>query len=210
MDVSLQKNNDMKRKLMVLFMSAFTLSGCVSAHFHSCEKEVLKPGGVSFVPSSRFEDWSYAADTVLMKNVILQSISKDIVKRCFSHIVVDSILHSLGNPKSTVIFRRNSMIEYEKTKGLYFVDIPKLKNIRDFFSPTEYYYYIEVPVLFVNDSCWFINNNNQKMDSTLLSGIRKQLLSEFDSAYVETMIKRYDEGAIGRNVYYNNVHYIMK
>ena len=91
------------------------------------------------------------------------------------------------------------------------MDIPKLRNIKDFFSPTEYNYYIEVPVLFVNDSCWFINNNNQKMDSTLLLGIRKRLLSEFDSAYVEIMMERYDEGAKCRNVtFYKNVYYIMK
>lgn len=200
----------MKRKIMVLFLSAIILHGCVSVHYHSCEKEVLQPGGVSFIPASGFEDWSYTADTVLMKNVILQSIAKEIGKRCFSHIVVDSILHSLGNPKSTVIFRRNSMIEYEKTKGLYFVNIPTLRTIKDFFNPTEYHYYIEVPVLFVNDSCWFINNNNQKMDSTLFSDIRERLLSEFDSAYVETMIERYDEGPISRVKYYENVYYIMK
>ena len=200
----------MKRKVTVLLISTTILSGCFSVHFHRCEKEVLQPGGVSYVPSSGFEDWSYAADTVLMKNVILQSLAKDLGKRSFSHIVVDSILHSLGNPKSTVIFRRNSMIEYEKTKGLYFVHVPMLRNIRDFFNPTEYHYYTEIPVLFVNDSCWFINNNNQKTDSTLLLGIRNQLLSEFDSAYVEIMLKRYDEGAIRRVKYYENVDYIMK
>lgn len=201
----------MKKKMFILFMSAIIFSGCFSVHFHRCKKEVLQPEGVSYVPSSGFEDWSYAADTVLMKNVILQSIAKDIGKRCFSHMVVDSILHSLGNPKSTVIFRRNSMIEYEKTKGLYFVNMPILRSIKDFFSPKEYTYYIEVPVLFVNDSCWYINNNNQKTDSTLLLGIRQQLLSEFDSAYVEIMIKRYDKGAISRNVtFYENVDYILK
>ena len=182
------------KRIMALSVLVVTLSGCFSTHFHYAQHEVLSPEGIAVLPSSRFEDWSYAADTVRMKNVILESIAGNIDKRCFSHIVVDSILHSLGNPKSTVVFRRSSMREYDERKGLFFVEIPKLKKLKDHFRPTEYRHYIEVPVIFVDDSCWFINNGTVEPDSIHLQDIRQQISTEFDSTYVETMINRYREG----------------
>lgn len=201
----------MKKNIIVLFLSALTISGC-AIHFHNRTAEILLSNGLECERISKYEDWSYTADTVLMRNVIFQFYTADIDKRCFSHIIVDSILHSVGNPKSTVLFRQNSMAEYEKKKGLFFVDIPKFESRRVFFRSVDYYYFFtEIPILYVNDSCWFINTSNKQMDSTLQLGIRQKLLNDFDSSYIEGIINRYGEGAKSQHISpYSNSSYFLK
>lgn len=200
-----------EKTLNICIIFIFHIVGMFFFHFHYGKKEVLRPVGLSIEKNSKYEDWSYTADTVLMKNVILQSVAYDLNKRCFSHIIVDSILHLLDNPKSTVVFRSNSMAEYYNVKGLYFVEIPKPRKIKDFFRPTNYKYFAEVPVLYIDDSCWFINVDNTKIDSVLLLNIRQELLKEFDSTYLEKMINRYNEGIKYRYpTPYTDTRFIMR
>lgn len=203
-------------------MLSFILLGCSVSHYNDTGKEELVGNKLIRTKSDKGE-FQYATDSILVKNVVLSTIcTYDIGMRRFSSHSIDSMVQQLNRPSKVIFLYSNTPQESTNVGGLYFVEIPKLfgsKSTRKYFKEKghlplwwkahlmfdywiyhDYYYFDQIPILYVNDSVWMMNSGQVVSDADI-SLITNQLKAVVDSSYLQEIVTRFKEGPIRRYLY---------
>lgn len=188
------------KKLMMILLS-FILGGCYSTHFHYRRSSVIDEvtGEILYVHSSKYEDIDICADSIFIKNIDLQYVYTKPLSGIsyFRFSVLDSIIHLLDYPKSTIVITPHSAYEYQNKKGLYLVEIPA-RRIYNRINPAKtFLIYDEIPFLYLSDSCFYINDGGVTSDENTIDLLKSHLVhSNIDSGYCDSVLNRYRLGRI--------------
>ena len=217
----------MKKKLLVLSL-LFVLSGCQKIYY------LTSPRGIKVESmSNRFicgnecdtlcnETWTYASDSVMVKNVDLSGICKnDVSKRVFSSNDVNAIRLSLKD--KTFFFEIKQATFVNLGKDGMVPDINKCYNINQRNNPHMFYILIPykkekwfhivhysdvIPVTYLNKGHFIVHTNGDNSDVSY-DVIKQLLLKNNDSIDVDRWIERCKQGSKKGSYFINDGRIIL-
>ena len=217
----------MKQKVLFL-MLLFVLSGCQKTYYLASPRGLkLESAPDTFQCSSEYdticnETWTYASDSVMVRNVDLSAICKnDVSKRVFSSNDINAIRLSLKH--KTVFFEIKQATAVNIGKDGIVPDLKKYYNLNQRNCPQMFYiiipykkkrwfhfnYYSDIiPVTYLNKG-HFIVHTNENVPAVSYDKIKQSLLQNNDSIDVERWIERCKQGKKKSSYFINEGRIIL-